>query len=343
MKAGHLPVLAEEVIEMLAPAPGSLQIDATLGGGGHTERILEATDPDGRLLGLDADGAAIARVADRLRPRFGDRLVLRQANFRELGDRRPGRRLRRRRRLPLRPRAVELPARRHATAASASGPAARSTCASTPSRGVPAAELLATLDAAELTALFRRYGEEPKAPRIARAIVDARRTAPVATAEELAALVERVAPPNPRQPPPDPPGDARLPGAADRGQRGARGARRRASPPRSTCSGPGGRLVVLSYHSLEDRIVKRFFAAERRGCVCPPELPVCVCGRNPRLRLVTRPSLTPVGGGDRRQPTRPERPPAGRRAPRRLGQPVDEAGEPAGGPRRHQQRKEEST
>src|SRR5437879_2102832 len=85
MKEGHLPVLVEEVMSMLAPAPGSLQIDATVGGGGHTERILEATNPDGRLLGLDADGAAIARVQARLE-RFGDRLVLRQANFRELGE-----------------------------------------------------------------------------------------------------------------------------------------------------------------------------------------------------------------------------------------------------------------
>src|SRR2546426_12817136 len=86
MKEGHIPVLAEEVMSMLAPAPGSLQIDATLGGGGHTERILEATNPDGRLLGIDADGAAIARVDGRLRPRFGDRLVLRQANFRDLAE-----------------------------------------------------------------------------------------------------------------------------------------------------------------------------------------------------------------------------------------------------------------
>ncbi len=86
MKVEHRPVLAEEVLTLLAPASGSLQIDATLGGGGHTERILGATDPDGRLLGLDADGAAIARVRERLAARFGDRLVLRQANFRELGS-----------------------------------------------------------------------------------------------------------------------------------------------------------------------------------------------------------------------------------------------------------------
>jgi len=160
-------------------------------------------------------------------------------------------------------------------------------------RGVPAAELLATLDTAELTALLRRYGEEPFAGRIARAIVEARRIAPIETAAELASLVERVAP-------------SRAPG------------RRRVHPATRVFQAlriavneeldaldaglaaavellrPGGRLVVLSYHSLEDRIVKRFFQAERRGCTCPPEVPVCVCGRSPRLRLVTPKGIVPA-------------------------------------------------
>ena len=291
MKEGHLPVLAEEVIEMLQPAAGSLQIDATVGGGGHTERILEASDPDGRLLGIDADGAAIARVAQRLE-RFGDRLVLRQANFREL--------------VAVAPDAgfgavdgllfdlglssFQLADTERGFGIRAGGPLDMRFDAT---RGMSAAELLATLDATELTALFRRFGEEPFAPRIARAIVEARPTAPVTTAEELAALIERVAP------------------------RGAPG-RRRIHPATRVFQAlriavneeldalaealavavdllrPGGRLVVLSYHSLEDRIVKRFLDAERKGCICPPSVPVCVCGRTPRLRLVTRPSLTPT-------------------------------------------------
>ena len=112
MEEGHLPVLVDEVIEMLAPRPGSLQIDATLGGGGHTERILEATDPDGRLLGLDADGAAIARVAARLGRASAIALVLRQANFRELADVAPAAGFGAVDGLPVRPRAVELPAGR---------------------------------------------------------------------------------------------------------------------------------------------------------------------------------------------------------------------------------------
>ena len=161
------------------------------------------------------------------------------------------------------------------------------------SRGVPASELLATLDADELTALFRRYGEEPKASRIARAIVDARRTAPVRTAEELAALIERVVPPNPRQPRRTHPA-TRVFQALRIAVNEELDALQAGLAAALDLLRPGGRLVVLSYHSLEDRIVKRFMAAERRGCVCPPDVPICVCGRNPRLRLITRPSLTPT-------------------------------------------------
>jgi len=291
MKAGHVPVLAVEVVQMLAPAPGSLQIDATLGGGGHTERILEATDPDGRLLGLDADGAAVARVAGRLQPRFGDRLVLRQANFRELGTVAPDAGfgavdgcL-----FDLGLSSYQLADTDRGFGFRAGGPL---DMRFDTSRGVPAAELLATLDADELTALFRRYGEEPKAPRIARAIVEARRAAPVVTAEDLAALIERIAPPNPRQPRRTHPA-TRVFQALRIAVNEELDALEAGLTAALELLRPGGRLVVLSYHSLEDRIVKRFIAAERRGCVCPPAVPICVCGRNPRLRLVTQPSMTP--------------------------------------------------
>jgi len=288
---GHVPVLADEVVAMLAPTAGSQQVDATLGGGGHAERILEATDPDGRLLGLDADGAAIARVEARLAPRFGARLRLRQANFRELGAVAPEEGfgavdgcL-----FDLGLSSFQLADTERGFGIRTGGPL---DMRFDTGRGVPASELLATLDQDELTALLRRYGEEPFAGRIARAIVEARRIAPIRTAEELAALIARVAP-------------ARAPG------------RRRIHPATRTFQAlriavneelealqtglaaavdllrPGGRLVVLSYHSLEDRIVKRFLQAERRGCTCPPETPVCVCGREPRLRLLSPKGVTP--------------------------------------------------
>jgi 16S rRNA (cytosine1402-N4)-methyltransferase len=288
MEIGHLPVLAEEVVTMLAPAPGSLQIDATLGGGGHSERILEATSPDGRLLGLDADGAAIAKVERRLRPRFGDRLVLRRANFRTLGAVAPDAGFGQ-----VDGALFDLGLSSYQLADAERGFGFRTggplDMRFDTSRGVPASELLATLDADELTALFRRYGEEPFAPRIARAVVRERATHPISTAEDLAALVERVAPRTP-------PGRRRV-HPATRVFQALRIAvneeLREGLAAAVDLLRPGGRLVVLSYHSLEDRIVKRFFQAERRGCVCPPEVPVCVCGHQPRLRLVTRKSLTP--------------------------------------------------
>ncbi|MEO8207584.1 MAG: 16S rRNA (cytosine(1402)-N(4))-methyltransferase RsmH [Chloroflexota bacterium] len=291
MSTSHVPVLIDEVVEMLAPAPGSLHIDGTIGGGGHAERILEATNPDGRLLGLDADGAAIARVRERLEPRFGDRLRLAQANFRELATVAP-------REgfgavdgcfLDLGLSSFQLADADRGFGFRTGGPLDMRFDVS---RGVPAADLLASLDAVELTALFRRFGEEPFAGRIARSIVEARRSAPIRTAEDLASLVERIAP-------------SRAPG------------RRRIHPATRVFQAlriavneelealavgleaalglirPGGRLVVLSYHSLEDRIIKRFFHAERRGCTCAPEVPICICGRAPRLRLVAPKGLTP--------------------------------------------------
>jgi 16S rRNA (cytosine1402-N4)-methyltransferase len=292
MEAGHIPVLAEEIMSMLAPAPGSLQIDATLGGGGHTERILEATDPDGRLLGLDADGAAIARVDGRLRPRFGDRLVLRQSNFRDLAAvaREAGFGVVDGAFFDLGLSSYQLADTDRGFGFRAGGPL---DMRFDTSRGVPASDLVASLDVNELTALFRRYGEEPKAGRIARAVVDARRTAPITTAEELAALIERVLPPNPRQPRRTHPA-TRVFQALRIAVNEELDALQEGLTAALDLLRPGGRLVVLSYHSLEDRIVKRFLAAERRGCVCPPEIPICVCGRNPRLRLLTRPSLTPT-------------------------------------------------
>jgi len=291
MQEGHLPVMPAEVLETLAPAAGSLQIDATVGGGGHTERILEAASPDGRVLGLDADDLAIERVGIRL-ARFGERLVLRQANFRELAAVAPeagfgavdGALF------DLGLSSFQLADRDRGFGFRAGGPL---DMRFDTERGVPAAELVNTLSADALAALFRKYGEEPSAWKLAKAIVAARASAPIETAEGLAKVIEDVSPENPR-------------------------VRRRIHPATRVFQAlriavneeldaleeglaaavdllrPGGRIVVLSYHSLEDRIVKRFLAAERRGCTCPPEAPVCVCGKAPRLRLVTRPSLTPT-------------------------------------------------
>ena len=292
MKDGHMPVMVEEVLVMLAPAPGSLQIDATLGGGGHAERILEAANPDGRLLGLDADALAIARVEARLGSQFGDRLVLRQANFRELSSVAPAEGFD-----PIDGCLFDLGLSSFQLADADRGFGFRTAgpldMRFDTTRGVPASELIATLDQAELTALFGRYGEEPFSGRIARAVVESRRAAPIKTADELAELIARVTP-------------SRAPG------------RRKVHPATRVFQAlriavneeldaleaglvaaldllrPGGRLVVLSYHSLEDRIVKRFLQAERRGCICPPEAPVCVCGHEPRLRLLSPKGIVPT-------------------------------------------------
>ncbi len=290
MEDGHLPVLAEEVMTILSPRPGCLQIDGTLGGGGHTERILEASTPDGRVLGLDADPAAIERVRARL-ARFGDRLVLRQANFRDVGTVAPAAGfgavdglL-----LDLGLSSYQLADVDRGFGIRTGGPL---DMRFDTSRGVPASELLATLDARDLASIFRRYGEEPRAERIARSIERARAGAPVDTAERLAAIVERAAPAAPGRRRIHP--ATRVFQALRIAVNDELGALEAALADAMDLLRPGGRLVVLSYHSLEDRIVKRFVAAERKGCICPPAIPVCVCGRSPRLRALGPQPVVPT-------------------------------------------------
>jgi 16S rRNA (cytosine1402-N4)-methyltransferase len=279
---GHLPVMVEEVMAALSPVAGSFQIDATLGGGGHALRVLEATTPGGRLLGIDADQAAIARTGRRL-ARFGDRAVLRQANFEQLGE------------IAaeegigevdgvlfdLGLSSYQLADTERSFSFRADGPLDMRFDAS---QDRPAGELVATLGERELADVFMRYGEEPHARRIARAIVQRRTREPIETGADLAAVVESAVP--------APRGPRRI-HPATRIFQALRIAvnRELETLPRALDAAlallkPGGRLVVIAYHSLEDRIVKRFIAAERRGCVCPPELPVCVCGRAPRLAPV---------------------------------------------------------
>jgi len=283
-------VMVEEVMQALAPHPGSLQIDGTLGGGGHAVRILEAISPDGRLLGLDADADAIDRAGRRLAP-YASRAVLRQANFEDLGrvaaetgfDPSDGVLL------DLGLSSYQLADEGRGFSFRAAGPL---DMRFDPAHGRPASDLVSRLDEAELAALFRRYGEEPFAGRVARAVVSARRQQPILTSAELAGVVERAIPGRPS-------GRRRVHPATRVFQALRIAVNRELETLEPALAGalqllrPGGRIVVLTYHSLEDRIVKRFMATERRGCVCPPEVPVCVCGRAPRLRIVPGAAATP--------------------------------------------------
>jgi 16S rRNA (cytosine1402-N4)-methyltransferase len=160
-----------------------------------------------------------------------------------------------------------------------------------PSEPRSARELVNEEDERELSQIFRRYGEERFSRQIARAIVRRRKEAPFERTGELVEVI-RSAIPAPRRF-----GDGHPAKRVFQALRIAvndeLGALERALPEAVAMLRPGGRIAVISFHSLEDRIVKRFFAAEAKGCVCPPDLPVCVCGREPGLRLLTKKAARP--------------------------------------------------
>jgi 16S rRNA (cytosine1402-N4)-methyltransferase len=279
----HTPVLLTETLEALQPRTGGRYIDATLGGGGHAEKVLELSSPDGLLLGIDADPAALHAAHEHL-ARFGDRFQPVESFYDDLAALTRGTPFERADAilfdLGVSSPQLDQPARGFSFQYDAPldmrfGPRADRT----------AAELVNTLDAGELQLLFQEYGEERFARRIAQAIVAARARQPLTTTGELAAVVARAVPRS-RQERIHP--ATRVFQALRIAVNDELDRLRRALPQTIDILRPGGRLAVISFHSLEDRTVKQFIRREATACVCPPETPVCVCQHRPTLKAVTR-------------------------------------------------------
>jgi 16S rRNA (cytosine1402-N4)-methyltransferase len=289
----HAPVLLDESLEWLALHPAALVVDGTVGGAGHAAAILARTAPDGRLIGLDRDGDALAAAAQRLAG-FGERVQLVHASFRDLRDV-----LARLGIAHVDGVLLDLGVSSYQLDTPARGFRFRGdTAAETPldmrmdaSAGSDAAQLLSRASADQLEDWLRRYGDVRGARRLARALVAARERAPLRTAADLVRVIGEAGVGGGRRHDP-----ATLVFQALRiATNDELGALAAGLDAAIDVLRPGGRLVVIAYHSAEDRIVKNGLRDAARGCTCPPHVPVCVCGGQVRLRVLTR---KPVSPGD---------------------------------------------
>jgi len=279
----HIPVLYQEALAGLQPRPGGRYIDCTVGGGGHARGILELSSPDGQLLGIDIDPLAIEIAAERLRD-YTSRFTLVNANFANLmeiverHDFHPVDGIL----FDLGVSSLQLEQGERGFSFQREGPLDMRFDLEGEQT---AADLVNCLPEEELAEILLRYGEERQARRIARAIVSHR---PLTTTRELAEVVRRAVPRRGKIHPATKTFQALRIAVNDELENLAK-----ALPQAVEILAPGGRLVVISFHSLEDRIVKRFFRDEARGCICPPGIPVCICGHKPTLEIVTKRPIRP--------------------------------------------------
>ena len=287
-RTDHVPVLAEEVRELLAVKPGETVVDATFGAGGHARVLAAGLQGKGRFIAVDRDATVRpfferfereAGVQSRfLRGEFsvvlsqlGSNGVEADAILIDLG---------------VSSMQIDRPERGFSYAVDAPLDMRMD-----PSGELSAKEIVNEWDERELATIFRRYGEERFARQIAQAIVRRRAEQPFERTGELVDVVKSSIPAPRRF------GDGHPAKRVFQALRIAVNdeldALERALPAALAMLRPGGRLAVISFHSLEDRMVKRFFAAQARGCTCPPELPVCVCGHEPTMRLLTRKAVRP--------------------------------------------------
>ena len=292
MTSLHVPVLAGELVDVLEPQPGQIAIDCTVGGGGHARLIAERLGPTGTLIGIDRDPVAEERFAELaaevscqtrfLRTSFVDGLaelidegVRADLVYLDLG---------------VSSMQVDTAERGFSYAYDAPLDMRMDPIGTE----LTATEIVNTWDARRLARLIRSYGEERYATPIARAIVRARHDGPIDTTQELVDVIKAAIP-----------APARFAGGhpAKRTFQALRiqvndelGQLDAALPLAWEVLAPDGRLAAISFHSLEDRRVKRFLADRAKGCICPPDLPVCGCGREPEAELLTRKAIAPTPG-----------------------------------------------
>ena len=299
MQTQHVPVMLEEVLKYLQPEPGGSYVDGTLGGGGHTEAILERTAPDGRVLGIDSDVQALARVREHLAESVSNgRLVLVHGNFAELARivHEAGFVSIQGVLLDLGFSSDQMSDPQRGFSFSVDGPLDMRL---DQSQALTAADLVNNASEQELADIIWRYGEETRSRQIARRIVRERAKGAITGTGQLAQLAAAGVPYKRGAIHPATKTfqalriavnheleqlEAVLPQILD-----VLSSRRR-----NDVDGGGGRMVIITFHSLEDRLVKEFMRREASDCICPPGTPVCICGHKARLRLLTRKPVIPT-------------------------------------------------
>ena len=295
--SGHRPVLLQDVIESLQPAPGQAFIDATLGGGGYARALIERLRPGGVLLGLDRDTSALERFAREPVP-SDISVMLEHTNFAQLD--------RAAERIGRPPHGVvfdlglsslQLDDAERGFSFQADGPLDMRLDRSEP---WTAADLLNRESESELRRILKDYGQERWAARIAQRIVERRRRAPLKTTKDLVDLVAGAIPRGAW------PRDIHVATRTFQAFRIAVNreleAIEKGLKAAITVLASGGRVGVVSFHSLEDRIAKNLFNVEATDCICPPQAPVCICGHQRSVRVVTRKPITPTEAEVRENP-----------------------------------------
>jgi len=284
LKTTHIPVLSREVIETLGVLPGGRYIDCTLGSGGHSQAILEHSYPGGQLLGIDADPDAVQRSEERLKP-FEKSVLLVNDNFNNLRD------------IcikldffPVHGILFDLGMASPQLDRDSRGFSFRYDAPLDmrfdPSQRTTAADIINNYSETELARIFKTYGEEIHSRQIAKVIVQQR---PIHTTKQLADNIVKTFGGRQGKIHPATRVFQALRIVVNHELENLESSLNQAL----SLLGFGGKIVVISYHSLEDRIVKQFFQRESKNCICPPEAITCICGHKANLRIITRHIITP--------------------------------------------------